>query len=168
MTQQQGSAMPTRQVSLGGRDLTITFNMKAVARLEDIYDLPVKRIAKRFLPKPVFDDVTDAPVMVPAVDDKGVQVEPLRMVQAMAPEVRVTDLQRILWASLAEHHPAITLDQTLDLLQSEMESKGVLDGAISATFDAWSSSGDRGDGSEAAAPPSPQTGATTSASISTG
>lgn len=158
------SALPTRQVTLGDRDLTITFNMKAVARLEDVYDAPVKRVAKRFVPKPVFDDVTDEPVMVPAVDEKGAKIVPERLVQATAPEVRIADLQRILWAALAEHHPTITLDQVLDLLEAEMAKAGVLDGAVSAAFSAWSSSGDRGEPGAGASPADPQNGATTSAS----
>lgn len=154
-------AIPSRAIKLGGRDLTIRFGMKAVARLEEAYDDTIARVAKRFQPKAVRDPETNEIVLVPQTDDKGEPVPGGRLVPKMETPMRVSDVQKVLWAGFAEHHPEITQDGVIDLLEAELAEAGNLDNALTETMKAWSASGDEeaapGKGGENPPPPSPET-----------
>lgn len=134
--------LPTRVIRLGDRDLTVRFGMRAVARLEEAYDDTIAKVAARFQPKAVRDPETNEIVMVPQTDDKGEPVPGGRMVPKMETPMRVGDVQKVLWAGLAEHHPEITQDGVIDLMEAELAKAGNLDNALSQTMKAWAASGD--------------------------
>lgn len=100
---------PSRQITLGGNSYTLQMGFRATAAMEDHYDAPIAEIGKKFEPNP----------------------------ETGLPTFRVKDAQVLLWAALLKHHPDLTQDDVLDLLEAELDERGSLDEVMTETFTAW-------------------------------
>lgn len=78
-------ASPDRQITIGERNLTIRFSLRAVLALQDLWKLENEEAVHARLKKP---------------------------------ENQISDFVDIIWASTRSHHPELTRDEIMDLLDA--------------------------------------------------
>jgi hypothetical protein len=113
-------ASPDVQIEAGGQPYTLRFSAKALAAMQDHWGLK-------------------------NLDEVGTKLGSLE-----TGEATLADYTAILWSALRTHHPEVTIDGALDLLD-EMGIDGFMD-ALSDTLSAGST---EGGGDASADPPRP-------------
>lgn len=137
MNKPHKAAVTERPIKLNGVVYRLRFDFLALAALEDHYGRPATEIAAGF--------VTVDPVTKKATSN-----------------VRIRDLQAIIWAGMRRHHPEVSVDGVLDLMQASLDSgqpfEAMLTDALNA-FDAGQDSGTDGGPDDKPSPPPAAAGA---------
>lgn len=113
------AAVVERKIKLAGRDFTLRFDFKALGVLEELYDKSASEIIAGFT-KP------------------GPNGKPVA-------NLRIKDLQRVIYAGLTAHHPEVTVDGVIDLMDATLEQGGTMDGMLGSALAAFEAGQDAGD-----------------------
>ena len=108
-----------RKIKLAGRDFTLRFDFRALGALEELYDKSAAEIIAGFT-------------------KTGPNGKPVA-------NLRIMDLQRVIYAGRRAHHPEVTVDGVIDLMDETLQSGGTMDSMLGSALAAFEAGQDTGD-----------------------